>query len=1067
MNPPPAPTYLCTGSCHKSQEELGITASIDREGNKQFSIQVESASSRGLDISQAVFDESTGYWRLASAEAAPQHARFSQRAESSPPIEPAERSWTEYLPKNDNVDWFLTSVDWSQTDYGPLDSWPVSLRTVVSLVLSDDCPAVIYWGPSLSACFNLRAYNEVRQRLNHHLDIQGKPFQDVWQQSWSVPEDLFQAMQDRRCTLKSMKMALLAHQPDGCLEESFWSETFLPIPNEQGKVAGFYTRASEITDEKVRERRDNTLYAIGAPATNSNGSIWDHLFHALCSNSSDFPMAFAYSAEDDGVTCKLTLEQSLGLPPGGHPLVPKHVDIYERSTGLPFYYRKLKARHEPIVLHQAEDTLSQGLLEGCDWRGYGDVPTSVAMLPISVSSRLLGVLVFGLNPRRKFQAEDEAFINSLWRQVSATVALAIDRGVTRERAERLTLQLRESERQIREIAEHCPIGMVRLSATGNIIWANRQYFEMTGHPSGDQHEFSFLDPVHPDDRERTMEIWKELLTELKPVNREIRLRRTWTPPATAGSPPPREEFCWLMAHAFPALENGVLKSLVCCVTDISRNKWAEEAQSHLAAEATEARKLQEAFIDIVSHEMRNPLSAITQLADGLAASSGVWDASDQSRDTARRLLEESTEYGKTILLCAAHQKRIVDDVLTLSKLDSQLLAITPVVIRPDILVESALAMFQAEFETHSIVVENIADQTSRTPEVDYVSADPVRLTQIFINLLTNAIKFTKLEPVRKITVRRSVFVGPVPQIDHIVWFPANRKRRPPVPYPEGGDGDAINLLFSVSDTGKGMEQKEMTQLFHRFQQGTKKTHIKYGGSGLGLFISRELTEAMGGQIGVVSEPGKGSMFEFYVKAYKAAGHDDHAQAPQSPWCPPVAQQASRPPLRSAPPVRASGTAATRHDRPRVLLVEDNVINAQVLTRQLSRAGCSMYHTNHGSEALDFLKRTKIWHDYKPIQRDELPTVNLDVDVDCILMDVDMPVMDGLTCTRRIRELHQKGLFRRHICIIAITANARAEQIKAAYNAGVDDILPKPFRVSEILAKIEKHLDKGRRSVSEG
>jgi CheY-like chemotaxis protein len=83
------------------------------------------------------------------------------------------------------------------------------------------------------------------------------------------------------------------------------------------------------------------------------------------------------------------------------------------------------------------------------------------------------------------------------------------------------------------------------------------------------------------------------------------------------------------------------------------------------------------------------------------------------------------------------------------------------------------------------------------------------------------------------------------------------------------------------------------------------------------------------------------------------------------------------------------------------------------------------------------------------------------------MDVEMRVIDGLTWTRRICELQQKGSFRRHICIIATTANARAELIKEAYNAGVDDVLPKHSRVKEILAKIEKHLDRGRKSASEG
>ena len=167
------------------------------------------------------------------------------------------------------------------------------------------------------------------------------------------------------------------------------------------------------------------------------------------------------------------------------------------------------------------------------------------------------------------------------------------------------------------------------------------------------------------------------------------------------------------------------------------------------------------------------------------------------------------------------------------------------------------------------------------------------------------------------------------------------------------------------------------------------------------------------------------------------------------------------------PLREPSTIIISNSGPRLLLVEDNIINAQVLTKQLERAGCTTYNANHGSEALQLLERTKLWHDYNPIQNGEIPAANLDIDVDCILMDVEMPVLDGLSCTRRIRELQRNGLLKRHVDIIAITANARAEQIQAAFDAGVADVLPKPFRVAELLAKIEKFMAKSRTLPSVG
>ena len=565
-----------------------------------------------------------------------------------------------------------------------------------------------------------------------------------------------------------------------------------------------------------------------------------------------------------------------------------------------------------------------------------------------------------------------------------------------------------------------------------------------------------MDVVHEEDRVFARGFWSLLVDEHKPVSQEFRLQQKWTPPPTPGDPNPKEEHCWIIANAFPVFANGALSNIVCCITDISRIKWTEEIQSRLAVEATEARKLQEAFIDVVSHEMRNPLSAITQLADGIAACLEDWSSmDDHSLESAIQLLKENVENGKTILLCASHQKRVIDDVLTLSKLDSQLLSISPDVVQPYAVVESALNMFKAEFDTNSIIVENGADDSYARLNLDWVCLDPARLTQIFINLLTNAIKFTKLEPERKIKVHRRAFISLPPPLEDIIWFPTKKDRRDATTGSEWGTGDPVYLLFTVTDTGKGLELEEMTRLFNRFQQATKKTHIKYGGSGLGLFISRELTENMGGQIGVKSAPGKGTTFAFYIRARKAVAPKDQTQTIQPSELParipsPVGSHEMTQITRLPSKEHAINTTPAR-----VLLVEDNIINAQVLMKQLKRAGCTVYIANHGQEALDFLPRTRAWHDYEPLQVMDSPSANLDVDVDCILMDVEMPVLDGLSCTRQIRVLQEEGLLKKHIHIIAITANARSEQIASALEVGVDAVLPKPFRAVDVLRKMDE------------
>ncbi len=128
----------------------------------------------------------------------------------------------------------------------------------------------------------------------------------------------------------------------------------------------------------------------------------------------------------------------------------------------------------------------------------------------------------------------------------------------------------------------------------------------------------------------------------------------------------------------------------------------------------------------------------------------------------------------------------------------------------------------------------------------------------------------------------------------------------------------------------------------------------------------------------------------------------------------------------------------------VLLTEDNLINLKFLARGLERSGYIVHVANHGLEALEFLKKSACWkgHEHR-------------TPLHIILMDWEMPILDGLTTAKQIRELEEQGSITRHIPIIAITANAREEQLKAALDAGMDDVLPKPFLVSEMVTKIQE------------
>lgn len=244
----------------------------------------------------------------------------------------------------------------------------------------------------------------------------------------------------------------------------------------------------------------------------------------------------------------------------------------------------------------------------------------------------------------------------------------------------------------------------------------------------------------------------------------------------------------------------------------------------------------------------------------------------------------------------------------------------------------------------------------------------------------------------------------------------------------------------------------MKRLFQRFRQASAKTYSQYGGSGLGLFISRELTELQGGQIGVYSVPGQGSTFAFYVKARRPAPSEGQAPPDRS-----GDEAISGPPKHSIP--ECADAAALDTEEPRadsiapqvpsdlhILLVEDNLINQKVTAQQLRKIGCTVHVANHGVECLDFLERSCYWRDTPAVISSATETAastssTTQTPLSVILLDQEMPVMDGLTCVRRIREMQRERKLTGHVPVIACTGNARREQVVSSLEAGMVCVSP--------------------------
>lgn len=466
---------------------------------------------------------------------------------------------------------------------------------------------------------------------------------------------------------------------------------------------------------------------------------------------------------------------------------------------------------------------------------------------------------------------------------------------------------------------------------------------------------------------------------------------------------------------------------------------------------------------MTSHELRNPLSAVVQCADSVISTLQDLKPTELAymsthMNEVYNELSTCIDNLQTIVSCSLHQKRIIDDVLTLSKLDSNLLLITPMRVQPSVVVSEALKMFDVECAQMQIDLQFREDESLKGFE--WLMIDPSRMLQVLINLLTNAIKFTKDREVRNITVTLGGSWVRDSIGDQVVSYAKDAQPQLNIcDKPEWGLGRRGYVWLRVDDTGCGMTDEEQTKLFSRFTQATPRTHIKYGGSGLGLFISKSLAALQGGSIGVRSIAEKGSTFEFFISTRIADPPRDVA----------TGEALRRPTIHRA----ISGEAAMKAIGLNILMVEDNLVNQKVLSKQLQKVGCNVSVAGNGVEALEWLKSSVQWRGGVPDSENDTSTPSRRHEVDIILMDIEMPVMDGLACAREIRAWESKGLlapppsqpsirrqlssenvvpersmqelsvseqlqlqWTRRLPILAVSANARGEQVEQALAAGM-------------------------------
>ncbi|MEZ4599639.1 MAG: PAS domain S-box protein [Syntrophotaleaceae bacterium] len=508
-------------------------------------------------------------------------------------------------------------------------------------------------------------------------------------------------------------------------------------------------------------------------------------------------------------------------------------------------------------------------------------------------------------------------------------------------------ELVRTKNRMKTALEAAKIGAWEIDLVQGTAWRTALHDQIFGYPSLLQNwnYDIFLSHVIPEEREKVDRLFRQACSESLPWTVECPIRRA------------DGEIRWIWVQGQVHLDTQEKPvSIYGLVADVTERKMMEKNLKQAQEVAEEANRAKSEFLANLSHEIRTPMTVFLAALEFLR---------QQNQSPEQSHLLEMAEK-------SAHRLRaLIEDILDFSRIEARRMEIReqPFPLRDCVQSAAELFMESARQKQLGLAV----DIPPGLPEL--VIGDADRISQVLINLISNAIKFTERGEVK-------VTVGAAEE----------------------------RLVFSVIDTGSGIPEEKQALLFESFTQVEESRTRRHGGTGLGLAISKGLVELMNGRIWVESRPGAGSRFSFAL------------------------------------PLKTAGAAATVHEAPepvpakphaRILLVEDEPAVQEMIRLILERSSYKVDSAKTGREAIASWEQT---------------------DFDLILMDMQMPEMDGLEATRTIRRM-EKDLGRTHICIVALTAHARREVQEQCMAAGMDSYLTKPISNKALLHAIEDCLSR--------
>ncbi|TYB33831.1 MAG: PAS domain S-box protein [Flexistipes sinusarabici] len=525
-------------------------------------------------------------------------------------------------------------------------------------------------------------------------------------------------------------------------------------------------------------------------------------------------------------------------------------------------------------------------------------------------------------------------------------------------AEEMTRSLRESQERFGKILEAAPNAIIVFNERGEILLANKQVKDIFGYTVDEIRDKNLDDLIPERFHDKHEELCKDYLKspDLREMGQglEVLARR-------------KDNTEFPAEISLNAYYSNKETRVISVIQDITERRQAERDRIERKA-AEDADRAKSTFVSNMSHEIRTPLNAIMGFAQIL------------ERDPS--LSERQYEQVHTITRSGRHLLNLINDILDISKIESGQLTMHKNKFCLYTLLEDIEMMFRSRADGKGI--QFLVDREENVPQ--YIIADEGKLRQILVNLIGNAVKFTKSGG-----VSLRVKAGEKDETGH-------------------EENKAVNLMFEVEDSGPGIPEEDLENIFDSFSQS--QAGVEAGGTGLGLPISKRLINLMGGSISVDSELGSGSIFRFNIQV-------EETDAPEKQL--------------GIEEMRRVGGLKPGSGSVRVLVVDDQKDNRNLIRHTLEPAGFEIKEAVNGEEALELFES---WSPH------------------AVLMDLRMPVMDGYQAARKIKSTY-KG---KDIPVIAVTASVFEDKKQDVVSASMDEYLRKPFRPEELFTVLKNVLD---------